>query len=71
MSAKTHLACTRASVSTHAAASNASVAPDTQVALFFFTPSSDEEINTRVSESLSRPVGWTVLRQPRRRSDSE
>lgn len=33
-SARTHLACTRASVSTHAAASNASVAPDTQVTLF-------------------------------------
>lgn len=37
MSVRTHLACTRGSVSTHVAASNASVAPDTQVAFFFFT----------------------------------
>lgn len=56
MSARFHLAYTRASVSTHRGASSVPVARDTQVALL---PSGDMKINVRVKlkrlSTLLRP----------------
>lgn len=72
MSAKTHHACTRASVSTSAAASNASVALDTQVLFFLFLTPPLTWRSIRESQNAYRSSGgWSLLRQPRCRTDSE